>query len=93
MNDWDFKFLEKQGMKFEIDMIKLNKCLKSTDFERMKNKEKEETFFEAVLDESGKRKDFFNLGPSNDWRKILDKNNRDKIEKNFEKEMVELEYL
>ena len=59
----------------------------------MKNKEKEETFFEAVLDQDGKRKNFFNLGPKNDWRKILDSNNKDKIEKNFQKEMIELGYL
>ena len=88
-----FKFLEMQGMKLEIDMTKLNKSLKTTDFELMKNREKNETFFEAVLDKSGKRKNFFNLGPGNDWRKILDKSNRVKIEKNFQKEMVELGYL
>ena len=88
-----FKFLKMLGMKFEIDMIKLNKSLKSTDFNKMKNKEKEETFFEAVLDQDGKRKNFFNLGPKNDWRKILDSNNKDKIEKNFQKEMIELGYL
>ena len=59
----------------------------------MKNKEKEETFFEAVLDKNGNRKNFFNLGPKNDWRNLLDENNRQKIEKKFQKEMLELGYL
>ena len=81
-------------MKFNFDIIKLNKTIKSTDFDKMKNLEKKETFFEAVTDlKTGKRKVFFNLGPNNDWRRILDNKNREKIEKRFEKEMIELGYL
>ncbi len=88
------KFLENLGMKFELDMVKLNKAIKSTDFNKMKMKEQKEDFSEAIVDKkTGKRKAFFNLGPNNDWRMILDKKNIDKIEKNFEKEMVELGYL
>jgi len=89
-----FKFLENIGMKFDFDIIKLNKAIKSTDFEKMKSLEKKETFYEAVTDlKTGKRKVFFNLGPNNDWRRILDDKNREKIEKHFEKEMIELGYL
>ena len=89
-----FKFFESLGMQFNLDMVKLNKAIKSTDFDKMKNLEKKETFYESVIDENtGKRKPFFNLGPSNDWRKILDDKNRERIEKNFEKEMLELGYL
>ena len=89
-----FKFFENLGMQFNLDMVKLNKAIKSTDFAKMKNLEKKETFYESVIDENtGKRKPFFNLGPSNDWRKILDDKNRERIEKNFEKEMLELGYL
>ena len=81
-------------MQFNLDMVKLNKAIKSTDFAKMKNLEKKETFYESVIDENtGKRKPFFNLGPSNDWKKNLDDKNREKIEKNFEKEMLELGYL
>ena len=36
---------------------------------------------------------FFNLGPKNDWRVILDERNRKKIEKSFKEEMLELGYL
>ena len=75
-------------------MTKLNKALKTTDFENMKKKEENEMFYEAVIDsKTGKRKNFFNLGPKNNWRVLLDKKNKDKIEKNFEKEMLELGYL
>ncbi len=89
-----FKFLNSLGMKFEIDMIKLNKVIKTTEFEEMKTLEQKETFTEAMIDEkTGRRKIFFNLGPKNDWRVNLDKKNKEKIEKVFCKEMEELGYL
>tara|TARA_B100000902_G_scaffold164534_1_gene159553 strand:+ start:976 stop:1815 length:840 start_codon:yes stop_codon:yes gene_type:complete len=89
-----FKFLNSLGMKFDIDMIKLNRVIKTTEFEAMKIKEKKETFTEAMIDEkTGNRKIFFNLGPKNDWRVNLDKKNRKKVEKAFSKEMEELGYL
>ena len=89
-----FKFLESLGVKLEIDMIKLNKAIKTTDFDYMKKKELNETFNEALIDsKTGKRKNFFNLGPKNDWRKFLDDKNKNKIEKKFRNEMIELGYL
>ena len=88
-----FKFLGSLGMKFDLDMIKLNKVIKNTEFEKMKTKEQNEIFFEAVADKEGKRKNFFNLGPKNDWRRLLDEKNRYKLEQNFKKEMIELGYL
>jgi len=89
-----FKFLNSLGMKFDIDMIKLNKVIKTTEFEEMKTLEQKETFTEAIIDEkTGRRKIFFNLGPKNDWRVNLDKKNKEKIEKAFFKEMEELGYL
>ena len=89
-----FKFFETLGFKSEIDMIKLNKAIKTTDFDHMKAKEQKETFHEALIDDkTGKRKIFFNLGPKNDWRRRLDEKNKEKIETNFYNEMKELEYL
>ena len=89
-----FKYLDSLGLKSSLDMIKLNKVIKTTEFESMKKKEENETFYEAVIDNNtGKRKNFFNLGPQNNWRKLLDKKNVDKIEISFEKEMLELGYL
>ena len=64
------------------------------DFSKVKNLEENETFYEGVLDaKTGKRKTFFNLGPSNNLRRLLDDKIKIKLEKAFEKEMVELEYL
>ncbi len=89
-----FKYLDSLGLKSSLDIIKLNKVIKTTEFESMKKKEENETFYEAVIDKNtGKRKNFFNLGPQNNWRKLLDKKNVDKIETSFEKEMIELGYL
>ena len=89
-----FKFLDYLGLKVNLDMVKLNKAIKSTEFDKIKNLEKNETFYEAVVDEkTGKRKAFFNLGPKNDWRSILVEKNREKIEECFKEEMQELGYL
>jgi len=88
------KFLDQLGMKSQLDIVKLNKAIKSTDFKKVKNLEENETFFEGVLDaKTGKRKTFFNLGPGNDWRRLLDDKIQIKLEKAFEKEMIELGYL
>ena len=35
-----FKFLNSLGMKFEIDMVKLNKAIKTTEFDKMKKRRK-----------------------------------------------------
>ena len=57
-------------------------------------KELNETFNEALIDsKTGKRKNFFNLGPKNDWKKFLDDKNKNKIEEKFRNEMIELGYL
>ena len=88
------KFIDQLGMKSQLDIVKLNKAIKSTDFKKVKNLEKKEIFYEGVLDKNtGKRKTFFNLGPDNDWRRFLDDKIKIKLEKAFEKEMLELEYL
>ena len=89
-----FKFLNQVGLSHNLNIIKLNKAIKTTEFNLMKSKEEKESFSEALPDkETGKRRVFFNLGPKNDWRKILDKKNIEKIEKHFKDEMLELGYL
>ena len=89
-----FNFFNSLGIKIELDMIKLNKIIKSTEFEKMKDLENKESFRESIIDkETGKKRPFFNLGPQNDWKKILGEYNKEKIEKAFEKEMLELGYL
>ena len=89
------KFIYKiQGAKFKIDQKKFQNTIETTDFNRMKKLEKEKGFFEAKTHErTGKKIPFFNLGPKNDWKKMLDEKIRKKIEEAFKKEMVELGYL
>ena len=80
--------------KFTINIKKLDNVLNSTSFKNMKKLENEKGFFEAMTDKnSGKKKPFFNLGPENNWKKILDGKVRIKIEKVFKDEMEELGYL
>ena len=60
----------------------------------LKNLEKEKGFSEAGINQkTGEKVPFFNLGPKNDWKKLLDQKIRFKIEKAFKKEMEELGYL
>ena len=89
------KFIYKiQRVKFKIDQKKFQNTIETTDFDKMKSLEKEKGFFEAKTNiETGKKIPFFNLGPQNDWKKMLDENIRKKIEEAFRKEMLELGYL
>ena len=79
---------------FQIDQNKFKNTIETTSFDKMKNLEKEKGFFEAKTNlKTGKKIPFFNLGPKNDWKKMLDVKIRKKIEEAFKKEMVELGYL
>ena len=79
----------------KIDLSKLKKALNSTTFEKLKEKEKTDGFSEAIPSKKDKNKKipFFNLGPKNNWKKMLKKENSDKIETQFINEMKELGYL
>ena len=60
----------------------------------MKNLEKKKGFFESKTNlQTGEKIPFFNLGPKNDWKKLLDVKVIKKIENAFKKEMKELNYL
>ena len=83
-----------QGVKFQIDQKKFKNVIESTGFERMQKLEKEQGFREAKVNlKTGEKIPFFNLGPKNDWKKLLDPKIKEKIEKAFKKEMTELNYL
>ena len=75
-----------------IDKIKLKNALNTTSFEKLKQKEKKYGFSEAVSFNSNKKTQFFNLGPQNNWKKILDKNIEKKISKFFKQDLKELSY-
>ena len=78
-------------LKFEKKQI--SKAIDECNFDKLQKIENEKGFMEAVSDKNGKYIKFFNLGPNNNWRKILDPQITSKIEKIFEKEMKELGYL
>ena len=85
-------FLEKlSSFKFKKDDI--IKSIKNTNFDNLKNQEKEKGFKEATKDKFGNPVKFFNLGPENNWKKILDPIIAKEIEVSFEYEMKELGYL
>ena len=89
------KFLhELKDTKFKIDQEKFKNVIQTTDFSLMKNLEKKSGFYEAKTNpKTGKKVPFFNLGPENDWKKILPVELKVKIEKHYKKEMKELGYL
>ena len=83
-NHFEYEFSEKI-----VDEIK-----KNTSFENFKELETKGKFKENSINEiTGEKNTFFNLGPENNWKKILKKESVDKIEKEFNKEMKELGYL
>ena len=80
--------------KEKIDKTKIKKVLKSTSFEILKQNEINKGFIEAVPKRENRNKKipFFNLGPKNNWQKILDEDLKVKLDKIFEKELKELNY-
>ena len=77
-----------------INKDKIKKTLRSTTFDSLKKSEQEHGFSEAVRDREDRNKTvpFFNLGPKNDWKKILDEEFKKKIQKVFEKDLKDLNY-
>ena len=89
------KFISKITNNSEsINKDRIKKTLKSTTFDALKKSEQEHGFSEAVRDREDRNKKvpFFNLGPKNDWKKILDEEFREKIQKVFEKDLNDLNY-
>ena len=77
-----------------LNKEKIKRTLRSTTFDELKKNEAKHGFYEAVSKREDRQKKipFFNLGPKNDWKKILDEKIRKKIELVFEKDLNELNY-
>jgi len=87
-------FIYLQGKsKLKIDKKKLNNAIKSTSFSEMQKLESKEGFYEAVKNFSGENITFFKYGPKKNNLNSLPQSLRIKIEKNFKKELEELEYI
>ena len=78
-------------LKFTEDQI--DTAINLSSFEKLEKMEKKDGFSESNIGKDGNRNKFFFLGPKNNWRKILDDQVSNDIEKEFEKEMKELKYI
>ena len=72
----------------------MRNCVNSTSFDRkLKKIEKEEGFSEAIFSKKkNKMIPFFNLGPNNDWKNILDKDFANKLNVIFKEGLNEFNY-
>ena len=81
------------NIKEELNRDKLKNSVNSTSFNKLKSDEKKNGFVEAV---PSKKKDakvpFFNLGPDNDCRKILDQDHQSKLKDIFKEDLIKLGY-
>ena len=80
-------------MNIKIDQEKFENAIKSTSFDKLKNMEKQNEFFENVRGKNDKTVTFFKFGEKNKWENLLDKNLAENIVKKFQKEMEELNYI
>ena len=77
----------------KIQIDKLKNSVKSTFFDKLQDMEKKNGFSEAITSKKNNKKiPFFNMGPKNDWKKILDKNSINKLNDHFKKNLIELSY-
>jgi len=83
-----------------VNKSKLQKAIETTNFNVLKKKEISETFDGSESSFKNWRKFhsenknlFFNLGPENDWKRILEKKISSQIENSFDQEMKRLGYL
>ena len=79
------------NLKFSKEQIK--KSINESSFENLKNLEEKNGFIESVNNLENKKKNFFNLGPKNNWENILNEKYVDKIVASFSNEMKELGYI
>lgn len=79
------------NLKFSKEQI--NKSIEESSFKNLSILEDKNGFVESVEDLKNNKKKFFNLGPKNNWQKILDKKYINEIESSFSDEMKELGYI
>jgi hypothetical protein len=81
------EFIEKiSKLKFQKEEIE--KAVINCGFEKLQEQEKQNGFVEAL-----EKRQFFYLGPKNNWKSLLEPKIQNDIEENFKKEMIELGYL
>ena len=84
----------KKYVNFDVNDNKLQNIIKTTNFNHLKEKEKEGLFDENVYTKSTNRKiNFFHQGPENNWKSKLEIEIVNEINLKFKNEMIELGYL
>jgi hypothetical protein len=79
------------NLNFEKDQV--YKAIDKCNFSNLQKLEAKSGFVEAISDKEGNVKKFFNLGPNNNWKNLLDPKIKLQIESLFEKEMKEIGYI
>ena len=86
------KYLENHlNLKFDEEKIKT--AIETCSFKNLQRLEIEGKFKEQTVDKQQNNVKFFHQGPSNDWKKNLDRSISEEIENKFRVEMLELGYL
>ena len=84
----------KNFIKVNLSESDVKKIISNTTFENMKNQENISGFGESVRDKNTKeRKKFFNLGPKNNWKELLDQDIAKLVENRFSATMKKLNYV
>ena len=84
----------KNFIKVNLSESDVKKIISNTTFENMKNQENRSGFGESVRDKNTKeRKKFFNLGPKNNWKELLDRDIAKLVENRFSATMKKLNYV
>ena len=78
------------NVKFSEEQIK--QSIEESSFKNLSDLEDKNEFVESIKSSENKRKKFFNLGPKNNWKEMLDKKYVKEIENSFNSEMIELGY-
>ena len=80
--------------KREVDSKKLKNSVHSTSFDKLKKIESFEGFSEAIYSrKKNKMITFFNLGPKNNWKNILNKKFSENLTNIFKDDLIQLGYM
>lgn len=79
--------------KIDFNDEQINTAIEKCNFDNLTEQENKSGFIEASIDENGRNKKFFYLGPKNNWQSLLDKKISIQLQTVFKDEMEELGYL
>ncbi len=84
----------KKFLKVNINKEKMDNIIKTTSFDSLKKMENRGLFKENVINFLTNEKiNFFDRGPKNIWENSINKSVKESLERKFQKEMKELNYL